>query len=221
MSLVGVVTRGTPLLLLVSFCENGSLLSYLREAANTVDVTTKLRMAMEIARGMAHLAQNHIVHRDLAARNVLLDSTLTAKIADFGLSRGIMLGEDYYKSNNGAFPIRWTAPDAVETSRFNESSDVWSFAVTLVELFNDGGRPYAGLGNAEVMTKVAAGHRDPKPASCPQNVYVGLWYKHRCRLCPSHERAWPMRRAPSEGKAGGLGGGGSSSRPSAWRTVAI
>jgi len=131
-----------------------------------------MRMAVEIARGMAHLAQNHIVHRDLAARNVLLDSALTAKIADFGLSRGILLGEDYYKSHNGAFPIRWTAPDAVETARFNEASDVWSFAVTLVELFNDGGRPYAGRGNAEVMAKVEAGHRAPKPESCPPDVYV-------------------------------------------------
>ena len=168
-SLVGVVTRGVPLLLVVSFCENGSLLSYLKDTA--VSLGNKLRMASEIACGMAHLVQNHVVHRDLAARNVLVDSAAHCLIADFGLSRGLSSEKDYYKSSSGQFPIRWTAPEAMSSGRFNEASDVWSFGITLVELFNDGARPYPGMGNAEVMTKVQAGHRHPKPRVCPDRVY--------------------------------------------------
>ena len=46
------------------------------------------RMLLETAKGMAHLTK-FFVHRDLAARNVLVDSALTCRIGDFGLSRGL------------------------------------------------------------------------------------------------------------------------------------
>ena len=76
-SVVGVVTAGVPLMLLVSYCEHGSLLSYLKDQlaqSEPVLSRTKLSMALSIAKGMAHLSAAHVVHRDLAARNVLVDS---------------------------------------------------------------------------------------------------------------------------------------------------
>ena len=75
------------------------------------------------------------------------------------------------KSSKGQFPIRWTAPEAMTNGRFNEASDVWSFGITLVELFANGARPYAGMGNAEVISKVQAGFRQPRPDACPAHMY--------------------------------------------------
>ena len=63
------------------------MLSYVK--STSVGFADKFRMAAEIACGMAHLVQNHIVHRDLAARNVLVDSSVNCRIADFGLSRNV------------------------------------------------------------------------------------------------------------------------------------
>lgn len=108
-------------------------------------------------------------------------------MADFGLSRGT--GEvgapengesdgdedesaSYYRSSTGVFPVRWTAPESMETMKFTSASDVWSFGVTLGEIYFDGKQPYKGMKNAEVIHKVQSGYRMPQPADCPASVYA-------------------------------------------------
>lgn len=190
-SIIGVVTRGMPLMLVVSFCENGSLLGVLRDAESkgpSLTASTKLKMSAEIAKGMAHLASKRFIHRDLAARNVLVSSGSVCKVADFGLSRGTAevgasesdggdSGGDedesasYYRSSTGVFPVRWTAPESMETMKFTSASDVWSYGVTLAEIYYDGKQPYKGMKNAEVIHKVQGGYRMPQPEGCPAAVY--------------------------------------------------
>lgn len=126
-SLIGVVTSGVPLLLLISMCEHGSILSFVKERAVSatrkqcapLSFAQRAKMCLEIASGMTYLIASSFSHRDLAARNVLLDSTFQAKIADFGLARGIKSAkegpekdadggeEEYYRSQKGVFPVRW------------------------------------------------------------------------------------------------------------------
>ena len=80
--------------------------------------------------------------------------------------------EEYYRSRTGTFPVRWTSPEAMQTMRFSEASDVWSFAVTLIEIFTDGGKPYVGMANAAVISQVQAGYRAEQPTLCSDKVYV-------------------------------------------------
>lgn len=178
-SLIGVVTSGTPLLLLLSLCEKGSLLHYLRsakESGRLLPTTERLRFGIEIAAGMEHLSQQHFVHRDLAARNVLLDSTTACKVADFGFSRTTVAGSDgdgaeYYRSHRGLFPIRWTSPEAMTELKFTAASDAWSFAITMIEVYTDGERPYPNIPNDHVMQAVNTGVRCRQPALCGTELY--------------------------------------------------
>ena len=193
-SLIGVVTAGPPLLLLLTYCEHGSLLSYLKKAAKNaaaVPIQTKYRMAADIARGMEHLSAARFIHRDLAARNVLVASTLSCKVADFGLSRASAKsasapavedddgegasesgdGGDYYRSKNGVFPIKWTAPEAMEDLKFTHASDAWSFGIVLVEMMQDGAGPYAKWSTHLIMMKVIGGFKHAQPPGCPDVLY--------------------------------------------------
>jgi serine/threonine protein kinase len=190
-SLIGVVTSGPPLLLLLSLCENGSLLSLLKKRKQKgvngimpLTVGERLKMALDTARGMEHLTANKFVHRDLAARNVLVDVLMCCKVADFGLARGTAGArtgpetnedgdeEEYYRSRTGTFPVRWTAPEAMQTMRFTEGSDAWSFGITMIEVFTDGGKPYATMDNAAVISEVQGGYRAPQPELCPDTMYA-------------------------------------------------
>ena len=83
---------------------------------------------------------NLVSEDDLAARNVLVDEGGVGKVADFGLSRGGHSAdgggdnpeeEQYYKSQHGKFPIRWSAPESIETYRFTFASDVWASLTTM------------------------------------------------------------------------------------------
>ena len=100
--------------------------------------------------GMAYLESQNYIHRDLAARNVLVGENNIVKIADFGLAR--IIKEDEYEARVGArFPIKWTAPEAANYSKFSIKSDVWSFGILLTELITYGRIPYPGINSYSIL----------------------------------------------------------------------
>jgi serine/threonine protein kinase len=56
--------------------QNGSLLSYLRNEANLLNIRCLIDMSSQIANGMMYLEERRLVHRDLAARNVLVGEVI-------------------------------------------------------------------------------------------------------------------------------------------------
>ena len=76
---------------------------------------------------MAYLEEQRMVHRDLAARNVLVQTSSKVKIADFGLSKCLEVGESGYKAGKGKVPVRWLAPESLRKREFSHKSDVWAY----------------------------------------------------------------------------------------------
>eukprot|EP01114_Cavostelium_apophysatum_P014779 TRINITY_DN3917_c0_g1_i3.p1 TRINITY_DN3917_c0_g1~~TRINITY_DN3917_c0_g1_i3.p1 ORF type:complete len:629 (-),score=107.73 TRINITY_DN3917_c0_g1_i3:1-1887(-) len=158
--------------LVTEYCENGSLLDYFRTNEDLLDHESLLKISFDAAKGMAYLEENSVIHRDLAARNLLVDSSGVVKVADFGLSRSLDSSE-YYKTTNAMFPVKWSAPEVINSFRFSSKSDCWSMGITLFEIFTKGQTPYRGMSNQEVIHKVVdEGYRMPKPYECPVEVWA-------------------------------------------------
>jgi len=177
--LYAVCTLEEPIYIITELMKNGSLLEYLQGKGRTAKLPQLIDMSAQIAAGMAYLESQNYIHRDLAARNVLCSENNIVKIADFGLAR--LLKEDEYDARAGArFPIKWTAPEAANFSKFSIKSDVWSFGILLTELVSYGRIPYPGMTNAEVLHQVDNGYRMQCPQGCPQalhDIMMECWHK--------------------------------------------
>ena len=138
-----------------------------------------LKFSQEISAGMEHLSEKHFIHRDLAARNVLVAKDLSCRIADFGMSRELNSDSEYYTSSGGRIPLRWTAPEAVFYQKYSEKSDVWSFGMTLFEIWSLGDKPWGSDATNEVIVEgLSVGRKLSPPTGCPRDVYsimVDTW----------------------------------------------
>ncbi|XP_052862093.1 tyrosine-protein kinase Src42A isoform X2 [Anopheles cruzii] len=192
--LYAVCTLEEPIYIITELMKHGSLLDYLQGKGRSLKLPQLIDMAAQIAAGMAYLESQNYIHRDLAARNVLVGDNNIVKIADFGLAR--LIKEDEYEARVGArFPIKWTAPEAANYSKFSIKSDVWSFGILLTELVTYGRIPYPGMTNAEVLTQVEHGYRMPQPQNCNTPLYeimLECWNKDPMRRPTFETLQWKL-----------------------------
>ena len=110
---------------------------------------------------------------------------LIAKVADFGLARSVQ-GELYEVHSNVAF--RWAPPEVLTTHKHYAGSDVWSFGVTVWEIYGKGATlPYAELDTNEDVVDFVCQQREvlAKPTLCPAAVWSKVLpcfaYEHAAR----------------------------------------
>ncbi|XP_076457559.1 uncharacterized protein LOC143291544 [Babylonia areolata] len=173
---VGCCTLTEPLYIIMEYCANGDLLSYLRKRRpdrrmfpSNNDLTARdfFSFALHVARGMAHIADHKIVHRDVAARNVLLSDRNVCKVSDFGLARRVDDNNDVYEIvSRRPLPLRWMSPESLRDGVHTCQSDVWSFGILLWELVTLGASPYPGSTGKAVIDLVTSGTRPEIPPQC-------------------------------------------------------
>ncbi|RMB91270.1 hypothetical protein DUI87_32409 [Hirundo rustica rustica] len=179
--LEGVVTRGSPMMIVMEYMGNGLLDSFLRKHEGQFTGTQLVCMLQGIASGMAYLAEMGYVHRSLAAHKVLVSSSLACKITGFRRPQEDKV-ETVFSTMRGKSLVLWSAPEAVQYHHFSPASDVWSFGIVMWEVMSYGERPYWDMSHQDVMKAVEDGFRLPAPANCQPPLHqlmLSCWQKDR------------------------------------------
>ncbi len=147
----GVLSDGSPFLV-TEFMELGSLRRVLDTQAVGWDV--KVRIATEVARGMALVHSLGRIHRDLKADNILMTADMRAKIADFGTAGLVTMAtkaiqkfeeeeeEDLVALRTQTVRLRtrgvgtplWMAPEVLAGRAYDGKVDVYSYGIVLWEI---------------------------------------------------------------------------------------
>ncbi|KAK3160007.1 hypothetical protein QOZ80_1BG0054080 [Eleusine coracana subsp. coracana] len=133
-------------LLCYELVPNGSLEAWLHGALGAncpLDWNTRMRIALDAARGLAYLhedSQPCVIHRDFKASNILLENDFHAKVSDFGLAKQAPEGRANYLSTRVMGTFGYVAPEYAMTGHLLVKSDVYSYGVVLLELLT-GRRP--------------------------------------------------------------------------------
>ena len=146
---------GKPFMVL-EYLAGGSLEDRLKATLRLADDEV-MRVAAEIAAGLAHAHGRGLVHRDLKPANVLFDSEGRAKIADFGIAR---MGTSGTLTEAGTVlgTASYISPEQAGGLPAGPSSDVYSFGVILFRMLT-GRLPFIGTNAMEVVRM----HRDDDP----------------------------------------------------------
>ncbi|XP_058091754.1 calcium/calmodulin-regulated receptor-like kinase 1 [Magnolia sinica] len=144
-NLVGYCAEKGQHMLVYVYMSNGSLASHLyTEKHGLLIWDLRVYIALDIARGLEYLhdgASPPVVHRDIKSSNILLDQSMRARVADFGLS-GEAMAASHGSNVRGTFG--YLDPEYVSTKAFTKKSDVYSYGVLLFELIA-GRNPQQGL----------------------------------------------------------------------------
>ncbi|VVA40119.1 PREDICTED: G-type lectin S-receptor [Prunus dulcis] len=133
--LLGYCDEGQQRLLVYELLSNGTLASFL-----FADVKPswgqRIKIAFGIAKGLEYLheeCRTPIIHCDIKPQNILLDDNCTARIADFGLAKLLMMNQSHthtaIRGTKGYVAPKWFRNMPITTK-----VDVYSFGVVLLEI---------------------------------------------------------------------------------------
>ena len=138
---------GFEVLLLMEFCPNESLLTYLNQRlATKLTEQEILKIMYDISIGISqlHYLEPTLIHRDIKIENVLVDSQNNFKLCDFGSTTKCppvattyqdiaTLSQDIYVHTTP----QYRSPEMIDLFRYlpiNEKSDIWALGVFLYKL---------------------------------------------------------------------------------------
>ncbi|XP_066470230.1 dual specificity testis-specific protein kinase 1 isoform X2 [Tiliqua scincoides] len=117
---------------------NGGNLEQLLDSPTPLPWSVRVKLALDIARGLRYLHSKGLFHRDLTSKNCLVrceDNGYTAVVGDFGLAEKIPT----YSDGGDKEPLAvvgspyWMAPEVLRGEVYNEKADIFAYGIILCE----------------------------------------------------------------------------------------
>ncbi|KAG6601525.1 LysM domain receptor-like kinase 3, partial [Cucurbita argyrosperma subsp. sororia] len=140
--LLGYASGDDHLYLVYEYVPNGSLSDHLHDPLKRgyqpLSWTTRTQIALDAAKGIEYIHDHtkaRYVHRDIKTSNILLDESLGAKVADFGLVKLVgRTNDDELVATRLVGTPGYLPPESVKELQVTPKTDVFAFGVVLAEL---------------------------------------------------------------------------------------
>jgi WD40 repeat protein/serine/threonine protein kinase len=178
------------------FVDGGDLAGWIRTGAlydggAARALASILDTAIQLAWGLQHAHSQRVVHQDIKPGNVLLTADGTAKITDFGLARARRTWRAGSVSDRrvhppvadapgsptatvhvtcGGMTPAYCSPEQAAGQPLARATDVWSWAVTVLEMFTGEASWSAGPVAGAALRAYLAAERDPRRPPMPPEL---------------------------------------------------
>jgi serine/threonine protein kinase/WD40 repeat protein len=153
--------HGVPYVVM-AFVEGHSLAEQLAGRSRQADCHEAVKLARQVAEGLAAVHAAGVIHRDLKPANILLDKSGQAVLTDFGLARPEQDTEHLTAEGSMVGTLAYMPPEQASGERdLDRRADIYSLGVVLYELLA-GRLPFQGSAT-RVMGQMLS--RNPPPPS--------------------------------------------------------
>lgn len=122
---------------------DGKSLSQVIEEKGKLDYKEAISIAKQVASALSLAHKNQIIHRDVKPHNILITSSGTAKLADFGIARAISKESIAEGDEKIMGSVHYFSPEQARGTYVDERSDLYSLGIVLYEMLT-GKVPFDG-----------------------------------------------------------------------------
>lgn len=122
---------------------DGKSLSQVIEEKGKLDYKEAISIAKQVASALSLAHKNQIIHRDVKPHNILITSSGTAKLADFGIARAISKERIAEGDEKIMGSVHYFSPEQARGTYVDERSDIYSLGIVLYEMLT-GKVPFDG-----------------------------------------------------------------------------
>ena len=157
---LGSGTDGSQPFLVMELVDGDDLATRIRHAG-PLPPRTAVRIAADVASGLAVAHARGIVHRDVKPGNIVLDGSDRARITDFGVAR-IAAESEATIPGTTLGSVHYFSPEQARGLPTSPASDVYSLGLVLYEMLT-GTRPFTGETTAAIaLARVGAPAPHPR-----------------------------------------------------------
>lgn len=143
----------------------GSSLADVLDASGTLAPEDAVAVGLPILDALSYIHERGIVHRDIKPSNIMLDTSGTPRLTDFGVAK---TADGARKTATGALlgTPAYLAPEQFVGGQVDGRTDVYALGVTLYELLT-GTLPFAGENPLQIMVTRLSTNPEPVTARRP------------------------------------------------------